>query len=61
MEDFRIGGEGAAVRANEQEDSEHVRPESCSQGHLTLLLAVPLTVRLWMYQFTLLTFRFVSV
>ena len=41
--------------------TEHVRPESCSQGHLTLLLAVPLTVRLWMYQFTLLTFRFVSV
>lgn len=61
MEDFRIGGEGAAVRADKQEDAERVRPESCIERHLTPVLAVPLTLRLWMYQFTFLTFRFVSV
>lgn len=58
--DFRIGGEGAAVRADKRLDAEHVRPESCNQRHLTPLLAVPLPMRLWMYQFTFMTFRFVS-
>ena len=61
MEDFRIGDEGAAVRADKQEDAEHVRPESCNEKHLTPVLAISLTLRLWMYQFTFLTFRFVSV
>lgn len=60
MKDFRIGGEGAAVRADKRLDAEHVRPESCNQRHLTPLLAVPLPMRLWMYQFTFMTFRFVS-
>ena len=46
MEDFRIGDEGAAVRADKQEDAEHVRPESCNEKHLTPVLAIPLTLRL---------------
>lgn len=52
MEDFRIRSEGAAVRADKRLDAERVRPESCNQTHLTPLLAVPLPMRLWMYQFT---------